>query len=217
MQNKGFISTIAVLLVLICGFYISFSFVTSHYEKKAEEYAARVSKTHDVTNDVYKQSLKQFNDSIDKEKVYLNYTYNQVRQMEIGLGLDLKGGMNVVLEISVPDILRQYASGPAQLNQINAAIAKVEAEGVKSSDKDFISRFASFIQPGAMAGLFNREGEHLGKIKSNSSNTEVTAALQEQVNSQVDAAFNIRSFRTRTDRFFWSFPESRSLNGLRSF
>ena len=199
MQNKGFISTIAVLLVLICGFYISFSFVTSHYEKKAEEYAARVSKTHDVTNDVYKQSLKQFNDSIDKEKVYLNYTYNQVRQMEIGLGLDLKGGMNVVLEISVPDILRQYASGPAQLNQINAAIAKVEAEGVKSSDKDFISRFASFIQPGAMAGLFNREGEHLGKIKSNSSNTEVTAALQEQVNSQVDAAFNI--FRTRIDQF----------------
>ena len=177
MQNKGFISTIAVLLVLICGFYISFSFVTSHYEKKAEEYAARVSKTHDVTNDVYKQSLKQFNDSIDKEKVYLNYTYNQVRQMEIGLGLDLKGGMNVGLEISVPDILRQYASGPAQLNQTNAAIAKVEAEGVKSSDKDFISRFASFIQPGAMSALFNRVGVYLCKIESNSSRTEVTALL----------------------------------------
>ncbi len=199
MQNKGFISTIAILLVLICGFYISFSFVTSHYEKKAEEYAAKVSKTHDVTNDVYKQSLKQFNDSIDKEKVYLNYTYNQVRQMEIGLGLDLKGGMNVVLEISVPDILRQYASGPAQLNQINNAIAKAEAAGVKSSDKDFISRVASFIQPGVMSGLFTREGEHLGKLKNNASNAEVTSALQEQVNSQVDAAFNI--FRTRIDQF----------------
>ncbi len=199
MQNKGFISTIAILLVLICGFYISFSFVTSHYEKKADEYAAKIAKTHDVTNDVYKQSLKQFNDSIDKEKVYLNYTYNQVRQMEIGMGLDLKGGMNVVLEISVPDILRQYASGPAQLKQIDAAIAKAEAEGVKSSDKDFISRVASFIQPGAMAGLFTHEGEYLGKIKSNASNAEVTAALQEQVNSQVDAAFNI--FRTRIDQF----------------
>ena len=137
MQNKGFISTIAVLLILICGFYISFSFITSHYEKKAEEYAARVAKTTDVTNDVYKQSLKQFNDSIDKEKVYLNYTYNQVRQMEIGMGLDLKGGMNVVLEINVPDILRQYASGPQQLKQINSAISKAEAEGVKSSDKGF--------------------------------------------------------------------------------
>ena len=57
MQNKGFISTIAVLLVLICGFYISFSFVTSHYEKKAEEYAAMMSKTSDVTNDAYKQGF----------------------------------------------------------------------------------------------------------------------------------------------------------------
>ena len=199
MQNKGFISTIAVLLVLICGFYISFSFVTSHYEKKADEYAAKVAKTHDVTNDVYKQSLKQFNDSLDKEKVYLNYTYNQVRQMEIGMGLDLKGGMNVVLEINVPDILRQYASGPQQLKQIDAAIAKTEAEGIKSSEKNFISRVASHFQPGSMASLFNREGEHLGKLNSNSSNAEVTSALEAQVNSQVDAAFNI--FRTRIDQF----------------
>ncbi len=199
MQNKGFISTIAVLLILICGFYISFSFVTSHYEKKAEEYAAKTAGTSDVTNDAYKQSLKQFNDSIDKEKVYLGYTYNQVRKMEIGLGLDLKGGMNVVLEISVPDILRQYASGDAQLRQINDAIRKAEAEGVKGSDKDFISKVASFIQPGAMSGLFIREGEFMGALKSNSSNAEVTAALQKQVDSQVDAAFNI--FRTRIDQF----------------
>lgn len=199
MQNKGFISTIAVLLVLICGFYISFSFVTSHYEKKAEEYAAMMAKTSDVTNDAYKQNLKQFNDSIDKEKVYLGYTYNQVRKLEIGLGLDLKGGMNVVLEISVPDILRQYASGESQLRQINSAISKAQADGVKGSDKDFISKVASYIQPGAMAGLFTREGEFLGKVRSNSSNQEVTDALQKQVDSQVDAAFNI--FRTRIDQF----------------
>ena len=107
MQNKGFISTIAVLLILICGFYISFSFVTSHYEKKAEEFAAARAKTNDVTNDEYKKFLKLYNDSIDREKVYFIWTYNQVRQMEIGMGLDLKGGMNVVLQISVPDILRQ--------------------------------------------------------------------------------------------------------------
>ena len=199
MQNKGFISTIAVLLILICGFYISFSFVTSHYEKKAEEYAARMAGTTDVTNDAYKQNLKQFNDSIDKEKVYLGYTYNQVRKLEIGMGLDLKGGMNVVLEISVPDILRQYASGEAQLREINAAIAKTQADGVKGSEKEFINKFASYIQPGAMAGLFVREGEYLGKIKSNSSNAEVAAALEKQVDSQVDAAFNI--FRTRIDQF----------------
>ncbi len=199
MQNKGFISTIAILLVLICGFYISFSFVTSHYEKKAKEFAAMTAKTSDETNDVYKQSLKQFNDSIDKEKVYLWYTYNQVRKMEVGLGLDLKGGMNVVLEISVPDILRQYASGDAQLAQINAAIKKAEADGGKGSDKDFVSRVASYIQPGVMASLFVREGEYMGNLKSNASNEEVTYALEKQVDSQVDAAFNI--FRTRIDQF----------------
>ncbi|MDE6561758.1 MAG: protein translocase subunit SecD [Muribaculaceae bacterium] len=189
----------AVLLVLICGFYISFSFVTSHYEKLANEYATKAAGTSDVTNDVYKQSLKQYNDSIDKEKVYLGYTYNQVRQMEIGLGLDLKGGMNVVLEISVPDILRQFAAGEPQLKEINAAIDKAKAAGAKTSDKDFINKFASYFQPGTMASLFTREGEFLGKIKSNSSNSEVTAALNDQVDSQVDAAFNI--FRTRIDQF----------------
>ena len=199
MQNKGFISTIAILLVLICGFYISFSFVTSHYEEKAREYAVAMSKTTDETNDVYKQSLKQFNDSIDKEKVYLGYTYNQVRKMEVGLGLDLKGGMNVVLEISVPDILRQYASGDAQLAQINSAIKKAEDSGTKSSDSDFISKFSSYFQEGTMAGLFTREGEYLGKLKSNASNAQVTEALEQQVGSQVDAAFNI--FRTRIDQF----------------
>ncbi|MDE6718134.1 MAG: protein translocase subunit SecD [Muribaculaceae bacterium] len=199
MQNKGFISTIAILLVLICGFYISFSFVTSHYEKKAREYAAAIAKTTDETNDVYKQSLKQFNDSIDKEKVYLGYTYNQVRKMEVGLGLDLKGGMNVVLEISVPDILRQYASGEAQLKQINAAIAKAQESGAKGSDKDFINKFAAQIQPGVMSGLFVREGEFLGNLKSGATNQEVVAALEQQINSQVDAAFNI--FRTRIDQF----------------
>ncbi|MDE6534271.1 MAG: protein translocase subunit SecD [Muribaculaceae bacterium] len=213
MQNKGFISTIAVLLILICGFYISFSFVTSHYEKKAEEYAAMMAKTSDVTNDAYKQNLKQFNDSIDKEKVYLGYTYNQVRKLEIGLGLDLKGGMNVVLEISVPDILRQYASGDAQLRQINDAIAKAQSAGVKGSDSEFIQKFASFIQPGAMAGLFTHEGEFLGKLKSNASNQDVTAALEKQVESQVDAAFNI--FRTRIDQFGVVAPNIQKLQDKR--
>lgn len=199
MQNKGFISTIAILLILICGFYISFSFVTSHFEEKAKEFATMTAKTSDETNDVYKQSLKQFNDSIDKEKVYLWYTYNQVRKMEVGLGLDLKGGMNVVLEISVPDILRQYASGDAQLAQINSAIKKAETDGAKGSDSDFVNRVASYIQPGVMASLFVREGEFMGALKSNASNEEVTEALNKQIDSQVDAAFNI--FRTRIDQF----------------
>ncbi len=213
MQNKGFISTIAILLVLICGFYISFSFVTRHYEQKAREYAVKMSNTTDETNDAYKKSLKQFNDSIDKEKVYLNYTFNQVRKMEVGLGLDLKGGMNVVLEISVPDILRQYASGEQQLAQINSAIKKAEAQGAKASDNDFISKVAAQIQPGVMATLFVREGEFLGALKSNASNAEVAEALTKQVDSQVDAAFNI--FRTRIDQFGVVAPNIQKLQDKR--
>ena len=200
MQNKGFITTIAILLILICGFYISFSFITSGYEKEAKEYATRMAGTSDATSDVYKQRLKQFNDSIDNEKVMFGlYTYNQARQMEIGLGLDLKGGMNVVLEISVPDILLQYAAGEQQKAQIQQAINQAIAAGAKGSDNDFISKVASYFQPGTMAGLFSREGEYLGRIESNSSNQDVVAALTEQVQSQVDAAFNI--FRTRIDQF----------------
>ena len=197
MQNKGFISVIAGLLVLICGFYISFSFVTQHYEAKAKEYAISKAKTDDVTNEVYKLSLKQFNDSLDKEDVYLGYTYNQVRKMEIGLGLDLKGGMNVVLEISVPDILRQMAAA-GQEAKVNDAIAKAEQEG-KRSDKDFVKKVASFLQPGTLQGTFKHEGEFLGNLRSNSTDAEVIAALEQQVESQVDAAFNI--FRTRIDQF----------------
>lgn len=211
MQNKGFISTIAVLLILICGFYISFSFVTSHYEKKAEEFAAARAKTNDVTNDEYKKFLKLYNDSIDREKVYFIWTYNQVRQMEIGMGLDLKGGMNVVLQISVPDILRQYAAGESQLRQLNEAIKKAEQKGAKPDDENFINRVAAEIQPGHMAGMFSREGEFLGTLKSSSSNAEVTEALNKQVSGQVDAAFNI--FRTRIDQFGVVAPNIQKLQG----
>ena len=211
MQNKGFISTIAVLLILICGFYISFSFVTSHYEKKAEEYAASRAKTNDVTNDSYKKYLKQFNDSLDREKVYFIWTYNQVRQMEIGMGLDLKGGMNVVLQISVPDILRQYAAGNNQLNQLNKAIADAEKKGAQPDEPDFINKVAAEIQPGHMAGMFTKEGEYLGELKSNSSNAQVAEALKKQVDGQVDAAFNI--FRTRIDQFGVVAPNIQKLQG----
>ena len=196
MQNKGFISVIAGLLILICAFYISFSFVTGHYENKAKEFAMSKAKTDDVTNDVYKQSLKQFNDSIDKEKVYLGYTYNQVRKMEIGLGLDLKGGMNVVLEISVPDILRQLAVD-GQEEKVNEAIEKALENG-KSSDKDFVKRFAANVQPGTLRNLFNPKSLN-GNLKSDASDAEIIAAIENEVEGQVDAAFNI--FRTRIDQF----------------
>ena len=94
MQNKGFIRVVAVLLTLICLFYLSFSVVTAIYNNKAKEYAA---------GDEAK--YKHYIDSISTEKVYWwYYTYQQCREMEIGLGLDLKGGMNVTLQISVATV-----------------------------------------------------------------------------------------------------------------
>lgn len=219
MQNKGFIGTIAVLLILICGFYISFSFVTQKYEKEADRYAAAMAKTTDSANKNYKDSRKAFMDSLENEKVYLGYTYGQVKKMEIGLGLDLKGGMNLVLEVPTTDVLRAYARNEAALAKINAAIKKVLPQGeyttpgVKPSDKDFIKKFADTFQEGTMTGLFVREGEFLGKLNGSSTNAEVTAALEQQVESQVDDAFNI--FRNRIDKFGVVSPNIQKLQDKR--
>ena len=95
MQNKGLVRTLAVCLALVCAFYLSFSFITSHYDKKAKEYAA---------GDSAKEYL--YLDSIATQKVWFGYTLKECREREINLGLDLKGGMNVTMEVSVPDILR---------------------------------------------------------------------------------------------------------------
>ncbi len=217
MQNKGFISTIAVLLILICAFYISFSFVTKKYEKEADAYAAAIAKTGDTTNQAYKDARKAYMDSLDQEKVYLGYTYAQVKKMEMGLGLDLKGGMNLVLEVPVTDLLRSYAK-PDQLDKVNAAIKAVTPDGeftssTKPSDDDFIQKFASQFQDGTMADLFVRKGEYLEKINKKSSNKEVTKLLEEQVDRAVDDAFNV--FRNRIDKFGVVSPNIQKIEGKR--
>lgn len=219
MQNKGFIGTIAVLLILICGFYISFSFITRNWEKRADEYATQMAKTSDSANKNYKDSRKAFMDSLENEKVYLGYTYGQVKKMEIGLGLDLKGGMNLVLEVPTTNVIRSYAKNEAALAKINAAIKKVLPQGeyttpgVKPSDRDFIRKFADTFQEGTMASLFVREGEFLGTLNGSSTNAQVAQALEQQVESQVDDAFNI--FRNRIDKFGVVSPNIQKLQDKR--
>ena len=93
MQNKGFVTVFAWILALVCAFYISFSFVVNHHEKKADAYAEATG-----------NSAKYYLDSLSTEKVWFGYTFKQAQEMQIGLGLDLKGGMNVILEISVADV-----------------------------------------------------------------------------------------------------------------
>ena len=98
MQNKGFVRVFAILLTLVCVFYLSFSFVTRHYTSKAKEFAKGDVKVE-----------QDYLDSLANEKVYFgNWTLKQCREMEISLGLDLKGGMNVILEVSVPDASKYW-------------------------------------------------------------------------------------------------------------
>ena len=118
MQNKGFVSVIAVLLALLCAYYISFSYGVRRVEKKAEAYAAETG-----------NAAKYYLDSISNETVWLGKTFKQAQEMQVGLGLDLKGGMNVILEISVADVLKSLAAENAQNPTFVQALADTQNAG----------------------------------------------------------------------------------------
>ena len=132
MQNKGFISVFSTLLALVCAFYISFSFVTKSHEDKAKAYAELTGKP---------ENEKFYLDSISTEKVWLGYTFRQAQEMQIGLGLDLKGGMNVILEISVADVLKSLAA-ENNANPTFVEAIKLTQEGNANSGDEFLAAFA---------------------------------------------------------------------------
>ena len=146
MQSKGTTGSvisgvIAIFLVLVCLFYLSFSWVTSRYENKAEQHALVVA-NGDANGEAYKKAYKNYIDSIGKEKVYpvLGYTFNQVQKMGVGLGLDLKGGMNVILQVSVPDILRSIANADDN-STFNRVLAATDSVVKKSKTSDYVAAF----------------------------------------------------------------------------
>lgn len=189
MQNKVFTGVIAALLALICLFYLSFSMVTSHHNAKAEEYAAG-----DET--LYKEYI----DSISTEKVYLGYyTYQQCREMEIGLGLDLKGGMNVTLQISVADVLRHLSNDNPDPN-FNKAIANAVANQADNNDflQVFVDEYKKLDPNVRLAAIFSTH-ELKDRIKPGSTNDEVISVLREELNTAVDNSYNV--LRNRIDRF----------------
>ena len=196
MQSKGFIRVITALLVLVCIFYLSFSFVSSHYESKAVEYAQSMAKTNDASNQTYKTYYKSYIDSIANEKVYLNWrTFQEVREMELGLGLDLKGGMNVTLQISVPDILKALSNQNPDAS-FNKAIAITDS--LHRDDKDFVGAFVSEykkIGNGNLAQIFR----NVEKVKPEMSDGEVESILKDEVSAMVDNSYNV--LRTRIDGF----------------
>ena len=189
MQNKGFVKVFAVLLTLVCLFYLSFSFVTNRYNKKAAEYAS---------GDAVKESL--YLDSLSTEKVWLGYTLKECREMEISLGLDLKGGMNVVLELSVPDVIRSLSNHNPDEN-FNKALDLAYAHQA-TSQKNFIDLFADeykALDSNARLSSIFSTFELKDKITPQSSDAQVISVLKEEVQSAIDNSFNV--LRTRIDRF----------------
>ncbi len=115
MQSKGNLGSIvagviAIFLVLVCLFYLSFTFVSSKHETAAENYATRISGPNG-TDSIYNQAYKHYMDSLSEKPVYLGYSLNEVRKWGVGLGLDLKGGMNVILQVDMPEMLRSMSNG----------------------------------------------------------------------------------------------------------
>jgi SecD/SecF fusion protein len=189
MQNKGFVKVFAILLTLVCAYYLSFSLVNKTVEKKAEKMAQG-----------NPERLAYLLDSMETEKVYLGLTYAECREKVINLGLDLKGGMNVTLEISVPDIIRALSNNSKDETfskaLTNAAIRQ------KASQKDFIDLFVEEyhkLDPGARLSAVFSTFEMKGRIDPTTSNEDVIKVLKTDVQGAIQNSFNV--LRTRIDRF----------------
>ena len=199
MQNKGIVKAIAVMLTLVCIFYLSFGFVTSHFQSKAAAMG--------------EEAGQEYLDSIKNEKVYLGiYSYKQCQEMEIGLGLDLKGGMNVILEVSVPDVIDVLAD-----HKTDAAYRKSMDEAKKeeeTSQADFISLFINRWKENGqgrpLASIFATQ-QMKGKVSTSSTDAEVENALRTEVQSAVDNAENV--VRQRIDKFGVVQPNIQRLEG----
>ncbi|MDE6647242.1 MAG: protein translocase subunit SecDF, partial [Prevotella sp.] len=199
MQNKGIVKIVAIVLILVCCFYLSFSFVTRYHENKAAAMG--------------EEAGQEYLDSIMNEKVYCGiYSFKQCREMEIGLGLDLKGGMNVILEVSVPDVVDVLAD-----HKTDAAYKKSMEEAKKeeeTSQDDFISLFVKYWKKNSngrpLAAVFATQ-QMKGKVSTQSTDSEVEAALRAEVQSAVDNSFNV--VRNRIDKFGVVQPNIQKLEG----
>ena len=200
MQNKGFVKVFAVLLTLVCVFYLSFSFVTRHYTNKAKEIANGDPKVE-----------QDYLDSLSNEKVMLwNWTLKQCREMEISLGLDLKGGMNVILEVSVPDVIKALADNKPD-EAFNNALATAAKQAVNSQDDVitlFIREYHKIAPDAKLSELFATQ-QLKDKVNQKSSDAEVEKVLRAEEKAAVEDSFNV--LRTRIDRFGVVQPNIQSL------
>jgi SecD/SecF fusion protein len=196
MQNKGIVIVTAVLLTLASIFYLSFSVATRYYDSQAAKLKDPIAQQD------YKDSVK-----------YLGiYSYQKCLETQIGLGLDLKGGMNVILEISVPDVVETLADHKSDI-AFKKSIQQARAEE-ETSQSDFISLFVNAYHKNApghrLAEIFATQ-ELQGKVSPQSSDSEVEKVLREQVQSAIDNSFNV--VRTRIDKFGVVQPNIQKLEG----
>lgn len=218
MQNKGLIKFLTWAFVLVCLYQLSFTFVTSRVQRNANAAAeayVNSSEAQKLINDkangdeIHVQALTDtmliqreadYLDSMAGEKVYLGYTYRQCQAREINLGLDLKGGMNVMLEVSTVDVVRALA-GNTEDSTFNKAINKALAMQKTTTNRDFVSLFYEAIKqidPNvSLAAIFDKQ--KLSGIGLNSSNDEVINAVKEEAASAYDRTYEV--LRQRIDKF----------------
>ena len=203
MQNKGFVKVFALLLTLVCVFYLSFSIVTNYHMNKVEE----------ITQTQGEDAGVHYLDSVLNNPVWFGaYSLKECREMEIGLGLDLKGGMNVILEVSVPDVVKALADHKTD-PVFNEAVAEAAKEA-KKSQRDFITLFVETYKAKApesnLAQLFATQ-QLKGKVTTKSTDAEVESVLRSEVSAAIDNSYNV--LRTRIDRFGVVQPNIQTLEG----
>lgn len=191
MQNKGIIKFAAIVLTLLCLYALSFTFVTNKVENDAKEYA---------NGDPVKE--RRYLDSISNQPVYpvFGHTYQYVKQNEIQLGLDLKGGMNVTMEIELSALIRSLANNTTDAT-FNEALKNAQTKLINSNDNLtslFVSEYEKLNPSGKLATFFSTK-ENAADLKITASNSEVKTFLEKQANSAVQRSFNI--LRTRIDKF----------------
>jgi len=210
MKNKGFIITLTVIVTLLCIYYLSFTFVSRSIQRDATEYAT----DQDGNLDFYKKQA--YLDSVWNEPVYnlfgIQYTYKEVKETELSLGLDLQGGMHVTLEVSPVDIIKGL-SGNSENPEFNRALEMAQ-EKQRNSQESFVDLFySSFkeINPEGKLSTIFANAANRGRISLQSSDDEILRIIRSEVDDAIDRSFEI--LRTRVDRFGTSQPNIQKLPG----
>ena len=205
MQNKGFVKAFAILLTLVCAFYLSFSVVANHYDGKYQEKMQTEGK----------EAADRYMDSLNTHDIYLwSWNLKECREMGIGLGLDLKGGMNVILEVSVPDVIKALADHKEENDETFRQAVELSAKQATESQSDFITLFVKNFKEMApertLAELFATQ-QLRDKVSPKSTDKEVENVLRAELKSAIDNSYNV--LRTRIDRFGVVQPNIQALEG----